>query len=52
MEQQSLWQAFEKSGTVEDYLRYRQAVNAVLTERAKDGDSRDPQNRRPHREGK
>ncbi|MCQ2405112.1 MAG: hypothetical protein MJ083_03865 [Clostridia bacterium] len=46
MENDTLWKAFEKTGTIDDYLRYRQAVNAVTPAQAKEGERGDPQNRR------
>ena len=46
METERLWQAFAQTGNIDDYLRYRQAVNAAPPAQTKEGDSGDPQNRR------
>ena len=34
LDEQDLWRQFESTGSVQEYLRYRQAHNAVMEERA------------------
>ncbi len=57
MEQEKLWAVFQKTGKVEDYLRYcgidiyTTGVNSTAEEQHGDAANED-HHRRPHREGK